>query len=114
MKKNLKDIAEKNAIEKSRYIDSQKAKRDLRYNKDGDPTDGYVIKWEKTHLEEFNTAWYTSKCRVCKNISKCNDCLKNSCDNYKFSFCNYLLNTFDVLCNIIKINWWKFFKERRI
>jgi hypothetical protein len=47
------------------------------------PADGFLI---------------TSKYRVCKNISKCNDCLKNSCDNYKFSFCNYLWITFDVLC----------------
>jgi hypothetical protein len=74
--------AQIHAIEKSVYIDSEKANRNLRYDCNGNPTEEYFIHWIDNHSEKFRDAWNISVCKNCKNLMKCNDCLKEKCNMF--------------------------------
>jgi hypothetical protein len=76
-------IAEKNAIEKSVYIDSEKEKRNLRLDNDNRPIEDYFIKWINMHAKQFREAWELSICKNCKNVYQCHDCLKELCNLFE-------------------------------
>jgi hypothetical protein len=71
--------AEINAIERSVYIASEKANRNLRFDYNGCPSQDYFLHWVETHAEKFREAWPHSICKKCKNIFSCHDCLKQEC-----------------------------------
>jgi hypothetical protein len=72
-------VAQRNAIDKSIYIASEKAHRNLRFDFNGTSTDDYIFQWVDMHADKFRDAWEQSLCKTCKRISQCYDCLKNSC-----------------------------------
>ncbi|MDD5649380.1 MAG: hypothetical protein PHF86_03035 [Candidatus Nanoarchaeia archaeon] len=74
--------AQKHAIEKAIFLDSQKENRDLRYDKNGNLSSAYFIEWINNHASEFRDAWELSTCRKCKKVSTCYDCLRTSCDSF--------------------------------
>jgi hypothetical protein len=75
--------AEVNAIEKSKYIESEKVRRDLFFDELGFPSQNFYVWWTEHHAEEFRKAWPASLCRTCQKIMTCNDCLQEKCANYK-------------------------------
>jgi hypothetical protein len=76
--------AQTNAIATSKYIESQKFKRDLYFDEIGKPSQGFYVWWIKNHADKFRKAWYTSSCRKCSRVEHCNNCLKNECKNFDF------------------------------
>lgn len=74
--------AQIHAIEKSIYIASEKANRNLRFDYNGCPTEDFFIHWIESHSEKFRSAWSISICKNCKNLMNCNDCLKEKCDSF--------------------------------
>jgi hypothetical protein len=74
--------AEINAIDKSKYIESQKAHRDLFFDEQGRPSQDFYDWWIKNHAKKFREAWDISICRKCQKINHCKDCLKNNCENF--------------------------------
>ena len=76
-------LAEVHAMDKSIYIASEKARRNLRYDDQGRPTEEYFIEWVTRHAPDFNAAWPISLCRQCRNVIYCHDCLKeDKCQGY--------------------------------
>lgn len=76
-------IAQLHAIDKSIFIDSQKAGHDLRYDSSGQPTQQCYFDWIKIHGGEFNTGWDNSLCKDCKNVKVCYNCLKEKCPSFE-------------------------------
>jgi hypothetical protein len=74
--------AQINAIEKSKYIESEKAKRDLFFDSEGKPSQAFYIWWISNHGKNFREAWKNSVCQRCLKITQCKDCLKEACDNF--------------------------------
>jgi hypothetical protein len=77
-------LAEQNAIDKSKFIESQKLHRDLFFDETGKPSQNFYIWWIENHAENFRKAWFSSKCRICKKVCMCNDCLKNECQTFEY------------------------------
>jgi hypothetical protein len=71
--------AQRHAIEKSVYIASEKAHRNLRLDYNGCPSEDYFIYWIQSHAGGFREAWDCSVCKECKKIFECHDCLKDKC-----------------------------------
>jgi len=74
--------AEKNAMELSVYIESEKARKNLRLNDNGEKTDDFFLNWIDDHAHGFRNAWEDSKCKNCRNIETCCFCLKSECQNF--------------------------------
>lgn len=74
--------AEKNALEFSIYVESEKAKRNLRLDENGKETSDYFLSWISSHAEGFRNAWDHSLCKECKKVTQCPFCLKNDCVNF--------------------------------
>lgn len=74
--------AERHAIEKSIYLASEKANRNLRLDTNGNLTQEFLFIWINDHSAEFREAWPTSICRKCKKVFTCHDCLKEKCDSF--------------------------------
>lgn len=74
--------AELNAIDKSKYIESQNQCRDLYYDNHGKPSQDFYHWWINNHAESFRKAWVNSLCRSCSKIFHCKDCLKDMCNNF--------------------------------
>jgi len=72
-------IAQMHAIDKSVYIESEKARKNLRFDQNGQPSEQFFIQWVETHAESFKKAWNNSVCKDCKKIHSCYDCLKDTC-----------------------------------
>lgn len=80
---NIKFItAEKNAMETSKYIESQKAHRDLYFDDYNQPSQRFYAWWIENHAKNFREAWDLSLCKDCTNIYTCRDCLKDTCKNF--------------------------------
>lgn len=75
--------AQINALDTSKYIESEKARRDLYFDEQGSPTQKFYEWWIDNHAENFRNAWPTSQCRTCSHVISCKDCLKDSCQKYK-------------------------------
>jgi hypothetical protein len=74
--------AQINAIDKSKFIESEKKRRDLFFDEQGKPSQEFYFWWVKQHAEKFRKAWPTSICRKCSKIFLCKDCLKESCSQF--------------------------------
>jgi hypothetical protein len=72
--------AQLNAIEKDIYLESEKAKKNLRYDEDGKPSQETILKWIEKYAECFRNAWHKSICKECQKIFTCNNCLKEKCE----------------------------------
>jgi hypothetical protein len=66
-------ITETKLIEMSKWIESEKAHRDLSGN-------DFVTEWIKKYARDVRTAWEHSKCRTCQK--DCRHNLKETCSNY--------------------------------
>jgi hypothetical protein len=75
--------AEKNAIEFSIYVESEKARRNLRLDENGRESVDYFLTWVSNHAENFRKAWNYSLCKECKKVTKCPFCLKEDCVNFE-------------------------------
>ena len=75
--------AQKNAIEKAIYLESEKAHKNLHYDPKTNQNDEVSIQWVNQHASNFDKAWDKSICKNCKKIYNCNDCLKEICDNFE-------------------------------
>jgi hypothetical protein len=73
-------VAQSHAIDKSIYIESEKAKRNLRLNLNGQETQEYFIVWINKHASAFRDAWEVSVCKDCSKLLTCHDCLKEECE----------------------------------
>jgi hypothetical protein len=72
------EIAE---IERARWIESEKAHRDLSKDEEGRSTDTFCLHWVGDHAEEFRKKWDKSCCKTCQ----CYGCVsepKESCDKH--------------------------------
>lgn len=76
-------IAQIHAIEKSIYLESEKANFNLRYDHNGQPSQQFFLKWIDEHASDFKEAWGISLCKTCKKVCVCYDCLKETCDNFE-------------------------------
>jgi len=76
--------AQTNAMDKSKYIESQKIGKDLFFDDHGKPSQAFYFWWIKNHAENFRKAWYISCCRQCLKVINCKDCLKDSCIDFVF------------------------------
>lgn len=72
-------MAQQNAIDTSKYIESEKHHKDLYFDDQGLPSQNFYIWWIDNHAENFRKAWYTSCCRKCTKVVQCKLCLKNEC-----------------------------------
>ena len=75
-------MAEQNAMDKSKFIESQKANKDLFFDDQGRPSQNFYVWWIENHAENFRKAWFDSLCRKCKNVITCKDCLEEHCLNF--------------------------------
>lgn len=74
--------AELNSINRSKYIESEKAHRDLSLDEYGRPSQRFYIGWIRDHAADFRKAWKKSLCRTCTKAWECNECVKTDCSNY--------------------------------
>jgi hypothetical protein len=74
--------AQVHAMDKSVYIESQKARKNLRLDNQGKETQDFFFKWIQEHAAAFNTAWAQSICKDCSKVTWCYDCLRDKCDNF--------------------------------
>jgi len=74
--------AQLNAIEKDIYLESEKARRNLRYDLKGQPSQEVILNWIEKHAEGFRNAWPESICKECERIFNCHHCLKEECELY--------------------------------
>jgi hypothetical protein len=74
--------AQINAIDKSKFIESEKKHRDLFFDETGKPSQDFYFWWVQQHAEEFRKAWPTSICRKCSKVFSCKDCLKETCPQF--------------------------------
>lgn len=75
-------MAQANTIDTSKFIESQKAGRDLFLNQKGEPSQDFYLWWIKNHAHYFRDAWSISKCRQCSFVSLCKNCLKENCPDF--------------------------------
>ena len=75
--------AQINAIETSKYIESEKERKDLFFDETGKPSQKFYQWWINNHADKFRKAWPFSACRNCSKIIDCKDCLKESCTNFQ-------------------------------
>jgi|GEM_PF-6344725 primosomal protein N' len=61
--------AQNNAIDKSKYIESKKACRDL-------GQENFELWWIANFAKDFRLYWPQSLCYKCKHTHSCKDCLK--------------------------------------
>jgi len=76
--------AQINAIETSKYIESEKKKRDLYFDEHGRPSQNFYVWWVNNHAEKFREGWYNSSCRKCSKVETCRNCLKNTCEGFEY------------------------------
>ena len=76
--------AEQNAIDKSKYIESKNANRDLFFDGSGRPSQDFYVWWIDSHAENFRKAWITSACRKCRNVDVCKNCLRELCRDFLY------------------------------
>ena len=74
--------AEINAIDKSKFIESEKAKRDLFFDSQGNPSQDFYIWWISNHGKSFREAWKKSLCQRCERTLQCKDCLREKCEKF--------------------------------
>lgn len=91
--------AQTNAIDKSKYIESEKLCKDLFYDEHGNPSQNFYIWWIQNHAENFRKAWYTSSCRKCSKVVSCKECLKDLCPNFEHDI-NWDVITKEAPCEI--------------
>ena len=75
--------AQINAIDKSKYIESEKVRKDLFYGDDGKPSQKFYLWWVDNHADKFRKAWPCSSCRRCSKSEKCKECLKETCTEFE-------------------------------
>jgi len=75
--------AEKNAMELSVYLESEKEHRNLRLDERGQKTDTFFLNWINEHSALFRRAWDQSMCKLCKKVMICHFCLKEECLNFE-------------------------------
>jgi hypothetical protein len=75
--------AQRHALDKAIYLESEKLHHDLRYDSEGKPTNAYFLQWIEEHSCDFRDAWNTSLCKKCKNVFTCYDCLKDQCNSFE-------------------------------
>lgn len=75
--------AQINAIDKSKYIESEKERKDLFFDETGKPSQKFYLWWINNHADKFRKAWPFSVCRNCSKIINCKDCLKESCSGFQ-------------------------------
>jgi hypothetical protein len=75
--------AQLNAIDKFIYLESEKAKKNLRFDDNGNATQDIFVKWIELHAEKFRNAWHDSTCRICLKVVKCYDCVKDKCEHFE-------------------------------
>ena len=75
--------AQINAIDKSKYIESEKEKRDLFFDDTGKPSQKFYLWWVNNHADNFRKAWPISACKSCSRVVICKDCLKESCTEFE-------------------------------
>jgi len=71
------NIAQRQAIKKAKWIESEKAGRDLTFDQN------FYLLWIKTYAKDFRSEWNNSSCYNCKNLHICYDQLRNDCDNFE-------------------------------
>lgn len=74
--------AQINAIDKSKFIESEKEQRDLYFDTRGKPSQDFYFWWVQQHAEKFRKAWPASICRKCLQVLSCKDCLRESCPQF--------------------------------
>lgn len=75
--------AQINAIDKSKYIESEKVRKDLFYDDKGNPTQEFYVWWINNHADKFREAWPFSLCRSCSRVINCKECLKEKCPEFE-------------------------------
>lgn len=78
-----KMAAQARAIDKFVWLESEKARRNLRLDDQGQPSDCYLIKWIHKEGKRFGDLWPNSLCRFCSKLNSCNEDLTDKC--YMFS-----------------------------
>lgn len=74
--------AQANAIDKSKFIESQKSRRDLYFDPNGTPSQEFYQWWINNHAEKFRAAWNSSVCKNCSKVVNCKNCLKQTCPDF--------------------------------
>jgi len=72
-----------NAIDKSKYIESEKVQRDLYFDDNGKPSQKFYLWWINEHADKYRKAWPKSLCKNCSQIMSCKDCLKKQCPQFE-------------------------------
>lgn len=75
--------AQRHAMDKSIYLASEKARRNLRVDDNGRETQDFFLFWVDTHSAGFCKAWDDSLCKKCKHVQNCHDCLKEKCEGFE-------------------------------
>ena len=75
--------AQTNAMDTSKYIESQKLRKDLYLDELGRPTQNFYIEWIKKHAKKFREAWPSSCCKRCLKATTCKNCLKDTCKYFE-------------------------------
>lgn len=75
--------AQINAIDTSKYIESEKERKDLFFDDSGKPSQRFYLWWVNTHADKFRKAWPFSACRNCSRVMTCKNCLKESCAEFE-------------------------------
>lgn len=68
-------------INRAKWIESEKARRDLGKDNAGHETSTFYLNWIKDHAAEFRDSWDNSCCKTCQCYG-CTDEPKLSCPNY--------------------------------
>lgn len=68
-------------IDMDKWIDSEKERRDLGRDKDGNPTDQYRHQWIATKGSRYRKKWDESCCKSCQCYG-CTEQLKKECPDY--------------------------------
>lgn len=74
--------AQTNAIDKSKYIESEKKCKDLFFDELGRPSQNFYLWWIQNHAEKFRQAWPVSLCKKCSKVISCKECLKEICSDF--------------------------------
>lgn len=76
--------AEHEAMEKSMWIESEKVKKDLHYDREGRESEQFYIGWIKKYSRSYRIRWDSSCCKICSIRHDCIDkwkC-KKTCPNF--------------------------------
>ncbi len=68
-------------INRSKWIESEKARRDLGKDSAGQETGTFYINWIKDHASDFRNAWDKSCCKTCQSYG-CTAEPKKNCPNH--------------------------------